>query len=61
MNSWLFFGSDGSELVERLEWRLAVRKLETSILESKMRACAEGHIEWLEREISAQSALQITT
>jgi hypothetical protein len=62
MSGWLFFGaggSEGRELVDTLAWRAAMRKLEASILEAKMRDCAAGHIAWLESEISRQSALNL--
>lgn len=62
MSNWLFFGSsDDRDLVDTLEWRLAMRKLESSIMESKMRDCAAKHVAWLESEISRQSGLQIQT
>ena len=51
MNDWLFFGNrcDCGELLDILEWRLAIRKLETSILEARTRDCCQEHVAWLER------------
>lgn len=49
MKDFLFF-KDPGDLIDLLQWRIALNKLDATIMEARLRECNEQHIAWLEDE-----------